>query len=280
MCCRQPCRLVRTTVQKIDDNNVLCEGYFGTLPAKEHELATTIQGAIRLLPPSLKQMLENSRWCDDGFGLASAIENNTAICVVDGSFHPEYGFGTAAWVFDNGLDEIQATGCSRAVGEVKFMCSYRAELFGIYLALQTTLLICKQFDIIDGGIEIGCDNTEAIRKGLAELYFPSIQHKHFDLLWAIHSLRQKISISISFRHVRGHQDRHANVPLDRWAVLNIHADNEAKWYLSQVIQNPKLDADLTLISPHWNVAIEGNTITGDVVNRITDYITSAAMKFF
>ena len=160
------------------------------------------------------------------------------------------------------------------------MCSYRAELFSIYLALQTTFLICKQFDIIDGGIEIGCDNTETIRKGLAELYFPSIQHKHFDLLWAIHSLRQKISISISFRHVRGHQDRHANVPLDRWAVLNIHADNEAKWYLSQVIQNPKLDAELTLISPHWNVAIEGNTITGDVVKRITDYITSAAMNFF
>ena len=47
-----------------------------------------------------------------------------------------------------------------------------------------------------------------------------------------------------------------------------------------MIQNPKLDADLTLISPHWNVAIEGNTITGDVVNRITDYITSAAMKKF
>ena len=50
--------------------------------------------------------------------------------------------------------------------------------------------------------------------------------------------------------------------------------------MSQVIENPKLDADLTLISPHWNVAIEDNIITGDVVNRITDYITSAAMTFF
>lgn len=217
---------------------------------KKHELATTINGAIRLLPPSIKQMLESIRWCDNGSCLIFALESGTAMCVVDGSFHPDYGFGTTSWVFDNSFDSIQATGRSRAIGELRFMCLYRAELFGIYLALQTTLLVCKHFEITDGAIEIGCDNVEAISKGLAELYFPIIQHKHFDLLWAINSLRQKLFISIAFRHVKGHQDRNKNEPLDCWAILNIHADNEAKWYLPQVMQNPKLDIDLTLISPH------------------------------
>ena len=140
-------------------------------------LMTTLDDAIQLLPPSLKQMLGNSRWHDDGSGLACAIENCTAKCVVDGSFHPEYNLDTAAWVFDDGFDGLQAAGCSRAVGDKHDMCSYRAKLFGIYLALQVTTVVCKHFRISSDTIEIRCDNTEALRKGLAELYFPSIQHK-------------------------------------------------------------------------------------------------------
>ena len=155
MFCREPPCLVRTTVQVVNEYEVIGEGYFGMTPTAEQELVTTIDDAIRLLPPGLKQMLKSSNWRDDDSLFVDAIIHSTALCVVDGSFHPEYGIGTAPWVIDSGYEEIVATGCSRAVGDHAYMCLYRAELFGVYLALHATLLVCKHFGINNGAIEIG-----------------------------------------------------------------------------------------------------------------------------
>ena len=152
MLCREPPSLVRTTVQVVNEYEVFGEGYFGMTLSAEQELVTAIDDTIRLLPLSLKQMLKSSNWKDDDSLFADAIIHSTAICVVDGSFHPEYRIGTASWVIDSGYEEILATGCSRAVGDPAYMCSYCAELFGIYLALQTTLLVCKHLGINNGSI--------------------------------------------------------------------------------------------------------------------------------
>ena len=55
-------------------------------------------------------------------------------------------------------------------------------------------------------------------------------------------------------------------------------DKEAKSYLSQIIQDPKLDSKLELVSPHWNVDMNGNAITAKVSSTIIDNITSDNMK--
>ena len=57
-------------------------------------------------------------------------------------------------------------------------------------------------------------------------------------------------------------------------------DKEAKWYLSRVIQDPSLDANLVLDSQNWNVLINNSPVTGNVSKRLTDHITSANMKQF
>ena len=280
--CRAPTNLVRTTIKRIDDDTVSQEGYCGSemSPIDKQKLEVTIESAIQRAHPSLKQMLEKGRWSDDGHGMALALAAGTGRCVVDGSFHPEHKIGTAAWVLDDGDDNIQSTGSSRAFGNPTDMSSYRAELFGIYMALNLVHLLCNQFHITDGAIEIGCDNIVAIQKGLAEQFYPSIQHNNFDLLWAIHSLRDKIPIDIYFRHVRGHQDDIEGAVLDRWAQLNVIVDNEAKMYLSRIIQDPKIDSDIELVSPHWNVEMNGQVITAKVSSTIMDNITCENMKQF
>jgi len=282
MLCRPPPLLARCSVKIIDDSTIIHEGYCGRVIQQTSECVSenTIESAILRSHPMLQQMLRDSRWIDDGHSMAMAIAAGSGRCVVDGSFHPDYKIGTAAFVFDDGDDAVQASGCSRAFGDPNEMSSYRAELFGIYMALNTTHLLCQQFQITSGAIEFGCDNITAIQKGLAELFYPNIQHRNFDLLWAIHHLRHLIPVEITFRHVRGHQDEIDNAVLDPWALLNIMVDKEAKWYLSKVISDPSRDADLKIVSPHWNVYMDGPPITCKVSQTIIEKITSKNMKQF
>ena len=282
MLCRPSPSLVRCSVKIIDDSTVIHEGYSGRVSHKTIDggLENTIESAILCSHPMLKRMLKGSRWIDDGHTMAHAIAAGAGRCVEDGSYHPDYKIGTAAFVFDDGADLVQASGCSRAFGNPNDMSSYSAELFGIYMALNITHLLCQQFHITTGAIEFGCDNIVALQKGLAELFYPSIQHQHFDLLWAIHHLRHLIPVEISFRHVRGHQDDIENAVLDRWAILNILVDKEAKWYLSKITADPTIDADLKIVSSHWNVYMDEQPITRNVSNTIIEKITSKNMKQF
>lgn len=38
------------------------------------------------------------------------------------------------------------------------ICSYRSELFGMYLSLLIVQQICQKYKLRSGGITIGCDN--------------------------------------------------------------------------------------------------------------------------
>ena len=101
------------------------------------------------------------------------------------------------------------------------------------------------------------------------------------MLWAIHSIREEIPVLIEFRHVKGHQDDDQNqLPLDRWAQLNILADREAKKHLAWYIQNPSHDTDLQPVSPHWTIQIDNSLVTANVCHTLQDHIHSKNMKEF
>ena len=228
----------------------------------------------------VSHLLSSGRWLRDGEALVDAIRKKEAICVSDGSFHPEFLIGTAGYVFDDGHNSVIGIGGHRVPGPDSSQCSYRSELFGLYLSLLTIKILCAKYDVQSGKITIGCDNIGALDKGLQAQFFPSIQHKHHDLIWAIHSLRHEIPIEIGFRHVQGHQDKKSNKPLDRWAQLNLLADAEAKRHLSWYIQNSSHDHDLSFVTPHWSVRVNGDTVTQDIRRTLQNYIHNNEMKKF
>ena len=83
--------------------------------------------------------------------------------------------------------------------------------------------LCDKFQIQEGRICIGCDNIGAFDKGLGTQFFPSIQHKHFGIIWALHSVRNELPIEVAFVHVPSHQDDRKNFDtLDQFAQLNVY----------------------------------------------------------
>ena len=228
----------------------------------------------------VSKLLSSGRWLNDGKDLVNAIRERRAVCVADGSYHPEFLIGTAGYVFDDGLSSVIGTGGHRVPGPCSSQCSYRSELFGVYLSLLTVKVLCDKYNVNSGQITIGCDNLGALDKGLREQFFPSVQHKHHDLIWAIHSLRHEMTIDLCFKHVEGHQDKKSELPLDRWAQLNLLADAEAKRHLSWYIQHPSHDYDLPIVTPHWSVRVNGNTVTQDVRTTLQNYVNDSAMKKF
>lgn len=64
------------------------------------------------------------------------IESGEAIIVADESFLPDNGIATAAWVLAGQTGPIEATGCSRLPDGDNINDAYRAELFGLSLALS------------------------------------------------------------------------------------------------------------------------------------------------
>ena len=228
----------------------------------------------------ISKLISSGRWLRDDLTLAEAITRYVAICVSDGSFHPEFQIGTAGYVFDDGDNSVVGMGGHRVPVPPQSQCSYRSELFGIYLVLLTVKVICEKYNILQGRLTIGCDNIGALDKGLREQFFPSVKHKHYDLIWAIHSLRHELSIEITFRHVQGHPDEKTNKPLDQWAQLNLLADAEAKRHLSWYINNPEHDQDLRILSPYWNVRLNGAIVTQNIRQTLQTYVHDREMRKF
>jgi hypothetical protein len=75
-----------------------------------------------------------------------------------------------------------------------------------------------QYAVTEGGITIGCDGLEALKKSF--IYKLDIEDPCYDLLAAIHRLMKLSPLTWSFQNVKGHQDS-LGQKLDHWAELNI-----------------------------------------------------------
>jgi hypothetical protein len=108
----------------------------------------------------------------------------------------------------------------------------------------TLKILCNMYDITSGKITLGLDGKSALNSATSE-FDPYCQKRDFDLLWEARKQLEDLPIEVDFRWVEGHQDddprpmqilpddlitgtqRHYGC-LDRWAKLNIEADQKAK----------------------------------------------------
>jgi hypothetical protein len=177
------------------------------------------------------------------------------------------GYGSYGWIIAN-EDEI-TKGSGEAEGAKELMQSFRAEGYGMLAALRYILHAFKYTDNWPEKattIHMYCDNLPLIQRiGWHEKRIVTtpkdVFRSDYDLEVAIKetidTLRER-KIHIKEKHVRGHQDKHAEYDnLSRAEQLNVHADTEATTALQEHSKIEDYNQMPTIISMlyHQNLPI-------------------------
>ena len=129
---------------------------------------------------------------DGGVTIAKAIRQGIAVAVCDGSY--KEAFGTAAYVVEGATMAKRMVVVLVTPGEPSDQSSYRSELAGLFGVVTMVHIICEQFQITDGAIEVGCDCESALRhvSGTGPSFEARIKDPDYDLRSAI---RKKLAHS-------------------------------------------------------------------------------------
>jgi hypothetical protein len=156
---------------------------------------------------------------------------------------------------ENPTRSVCVTNQIMSPGRSKNMSAYRGELTGLYAATFLVYLLCDHFDIKQGSVTIGCDGISALHQAFSTYTPPSVDCPSFNLIMAIHRIRQRTPISWNPLHVAGHQDDHARFEdLDRISQLNVEADSLAKSFISTARLHPRF---YDLKEEPWSIYYDG-----------------------
>jgi len=154
-----------------------------------------------------------------------AIRRGVAVAVSDGSFQNQAG--VAAWMIESETKANRIVGRGRTPGSAEDQSAYHSELFGLWGILHTLTLLTEKYQLHDGRITIACNGLSALKQ--AQCNHPTEPTlAHYELIGAIQTLKSKLTISLNFEHVRGHQDDGVTMVLMRQAWMNIEMDELAK----------------------------------------------------
>ena len=181
------------------------------------------------IPVNDKWVVRSLQYKDNGQHIAQAIILGKAIAVCDGSYKDQ--FGTAGFVIQNGDSPIdRITGANVTPGHPEEMNPYRSKIAGIFAIVVIIEAIARFHDIQEGIIELGCDCESGITAIFTHKY-DTPKQPHHDLIHEIRQTIAKSKLTWKYRHVRGHQDKHATYNmLDMWGRLNVEMDTMAKVY--------------------------------------------------
>ena len=206
------------------------------------------------------------------------ISTKQAIIVVDGSYLPGSDIATAAWVFAGPTGPIEGLGYCRLPDGDHHNDPYRAEIFGLCLAMTFLKVLLAARPDITGGINISCDNDEALKQGIEYNMWPRSQAPHFDLLATLHSLRSQINITLTAQQVRGHQDLHSSAPLTRHEELNVLADDAARTLAYRIERTGAVQQHLQSPDHIWKLAIANKILKKDIRKIIQEHVLGQSIR--
>jgi len=157
--------------------------------------------------------------------LEEAIRMGKAVAVSDGSYMET--IGTAAWTIEGRMASNRIVGTGYTPGKVEDQSAYWSELFGLWGILLTLLRFTKEHGINHGGLTIACNGLLALKQAQYRgLMDPN--NAHYDIIGAIHCIRDQLPVNTMFEHVRGHKDNGQSLALSWMAWMNIEMDARAK----------------------------------------------------
>ena len=212
--------------------------------------------------------------------LVQSIMEGSAIAVSDGSYSEIKKCATAAWTIESPDRRGIISGTSISPGPPSVQNSYRAEILGLLAILSKLSDLCSTFQIINGKCTIGCDGLEALNQathGKPEWISP--ERKQSDFISACNTLIQKLPLSITRVHVKGHQDDHSKFSeLSRMARMNVNMDFQAK----QLLHQHSNSAEFFQFTPHPlsipTVSIDNRPITHCLKTSLYEYISSKSLQ--
>jgi hypothetical protein len=230
------------------------------------------------------QLSADAQWAVEWFEqlgntalLADGLRMGRTIAAADGSFKDRRGTLGFALVHEPSGQRIN--GANQVPGEATDQAAYWSELAGIYGTLILVQMLCRIHGIEAGHLIIACDNLAAGQKGIEWEYPPKPPDDHFDMLAAIHSLRNVLPITTEFRHVEAHQrEKHRTRSLDKWAIWNDEMDALAKafWAFTTDAAAP---TSAPVYGKEWSVWVYGRKVCKQFCDTIreavhTDRLTS------
>jgi hypothetical protein len=73
--------------------------------------------------------------------------------------------GAAAWTIEDPTTQQAMAGVTQTSGEEHEMDSYCSELQGVHAMLFGLLAFCTLYNITEGGVTLGCNNTNCVQHG-------------------------------------------------------------------------------------------------------------------
>jgi hypothetical protein len=234
---------------------------------------SNIDEARRQLPEEAQRAVEWLEQIGELEQLAAGIQTGTTIAIADGSFKDLRG--TSGFALIHGDSYQRINGANQVPGEDSDQVSYRSELAGIYGALLLAQMVCKIYDIETCHIVVACDDESAGQKAINWQYPPKPSNDHFDMLNAIHQLRQLLPITTEFRHVEAHQREKygSRKALDKWAIWNDERDSLAKANWSFTREAPPCSSKL-VYGKEWAVWVNGKKVCKQFGGTLRDAIRS------
>jgi len=133
--------------------------------------------------------------------------------------------------------------------------------------------MCKFFGIQSGQVLVACDNSTVIALCQYCGSSPPPDTSQLDLVHSIWTLWDTSPLSLTFHHVRGHQDDLVAVAcLDPLAQLNMGADTLAKEHLMSLISRGHTMSYLPLAGKVWSCWLSSQKVIHDPHHIISHHL--------
>ena len=208
---------------------------------------------------------------DECTNLVEGIKNGTASIVSDGSFKqnsPIGPAGTSSVILAPSTSSHKqhwVRGENWVTVPVESQSPYRSKLAGVIAGLTVVDILVRHHKITEGGVTLALDGLTAMEECAGDWPL-SIDQKCFDYLQVIWAWIKLSPLTITFRHVKGHQtDFVSYEELDWWGKRNEDVDEYAKGFLrtctSGLRTTRKSHVQPTLYLEKWVLSRDGSKFT-------------------
>jgi len=263
--------LYRVTIQP-QGTDIICTG----MGKVQHDISPSIDDFQKFVHAAHP----HNAWCTENVEIANvgALINTIQIgkirVVSNGSYKDSYA--TAAVI----IKDHDRTCYMKSVGIAprgpQVMSAYRGELTGIYLTMFLLTQLCHFKNVKLGEIQFGYDGLSALQCAFDFEFPSSLNDPGYNLITAIHRLRQDLAITWQHCHIMGHQDEQSAFDqLDRWSQMNVEANTRTKSYMPVAKARPR---HYHFYLEPWSILYEGREIYH--VPDIYDMIHEAQAKMY
>jgi hypothetical protein len=234
------------------------------------------------LPSSFTDIAHKNTWCTTFLEIPSLyspllpdIQSGSVLVVSDGSYNPTTKLGTAAWILEGRLSNIQISGSVITPGSASEQSAYRSELAGILVAI-TVINALASFHNLKTSLTLHCDCESGLKKVFREFRPIHMHDSNHDILKAIHYELCHSNIKWTGSYIKGHQDD--QIPfhkLDRPSQLNVIMDQKAKNFLASITESHR---HYDVYSNSWRLRIGNHPIIHDFDRTIYDITHTPVVK--